>query len=51
LPNGGGPGLSKKPLNAAIGRALAPIVPIGHTNAGWFLHFIVKKGSSWHVFP
>ena len=33
----------KKPLNAAIGRALAPIVPIGHTNAGWFLHFIVKR--------
>jgi hypothetical protein len=33
-PNGGGPGLSWKPLNSAIGRALAPIASIGHANAG-----------------
>ena len=49
--DGGGLWLSLKPLNAAIGLALAPILSIGHANAGWFLHFIVKKGSSWHVGP
>jgi hypothetical protein len=32
-PDGGGPGLSYKPLNTAIGRALAPIASIGHRNA------------------
>jgi hypothetical protein len=31
--DGGGPGLSYKLLNTAIGRALAPIVSIGHHNA------------------
>ncbi len=29
-PNGGGPGLSYKPLNTAIGWSLAPIASIGH---------------------
>jgi hypothetical protein len=29
-PDGGGPGLSYKPLNTAIGWALAPIASIGH---------------------
>ncbi len=29
-PDGGGPGLSNKPLNTAIGWALAPIASIGH---------------------
>jgi hypothetical protein len=32
-PDGGGPGLSYKPLNTAIGRALAPIASIGHFNS------------------
>jgi hypothetical protein len=36
-PDGGGPGLSYKPLNTAIGRALAPIVSIGHRNAAIWL--------------
>ena len=35
-----------KPLNTAIRRALAPIASIGHTNAGCFFNFIVKKGLS-----
>ncbi len=51
LPDGGGSWFSFKPLNATIGRALALIYPIGHTDSGCFLHFIVKKSSSWHVGP
>ena len=51
-PNGGGLGLSYKPLNTAIGQELAPIASIRHTNASCFFdHFIVKKCSSWHVAP
>jgi hypothetical protein len=50
-PNGGGSWLSKKPLNAAIGHTLTPILPIGHTHASCFLHFIVKKGLSCYVGP
>ena len=46
LPDGVGPWLSEKSWNAAIGRALAPILPIGHANAGCFFDIIVKKGSS-----
>ncbi len=45
-PHGGGSWLSWKPLNATIGQALTPILPIGHTNTGCFGHFIVKKSSS-----
>jgi hypothetical protein len=37
LPDGGSPGLSYKPLNTAIGWALAPIVSIGHRNAAIWL--------------
>jgi hypothetical protein len=37
LPDGGGPGLSYKPLNTAIGRALTPISSIGHRNAAIWL--------------
>jgi hypothetical protein len=33
LPNGGGLGLSKMPLNATIGRVLQPIMTIGHACA------------------
>ena len=47
LLDGGGSWLSYKPLKAAIGWALAPILPIGHTS----VHFIVNKGSSGHVGP
>ena len=42
-PDGGGPGLSYKPLNTAIGRALAPIASIGQSNFGCFFDFIVKS--------
>jgi hypothetical protein len=50
-PDGGGPGLSYKPPNTAIGQALALISSTGHANTGCFFDFIVKKGSSWHVGP
>ncbi len=33
LPNGGGLGLSKMPLNATIGRVLRPLMTIGHAYA------------------
>ncbi len=39
LPNGGGLGLSKMPLNATIGQVLRPIMTIGHTCAGFFWCF------------
>ena len=42
-------GFRKKPLNATIGQALAPISYKGHANSGCFGHFIVKKSSIWHV--
>jgi hypothetical protein len=42
LPDGGGLGLSKMPLNATIGWVLRPIMTIGHTSAGFFYVFIVK---------
>ena len=42
-------GFQKKPLNATIGWALAPISYKGHANSGCFGHFIVKKNSIWHV--
>jgi len=32
--------------NAATGRALALILPIGHANTSCFFYFIIKKGSS-----
>ena len=39
LPNGGGLGLSKMPLNATIGQVLRPIIAIGHRYAGFFRVF------------
>ena len=39
--DGGGSWVSLKPLNATIGQALAPILPIGHRNAGIWLGFEV----------
>ncbi len=39
LPDGGGLGLSKMPLNTTIGRVLRPIMTIGHACAGFFLCF------------
>jgi hypothetical protein len=42
LPDGGGLGLSKMPLNATIGRVLRPIMTIGHACAGFFDVFLVK---------
>ncbi len=39
LPNGAGPGLHKKPLDAAIGRVFAPIGAIGHSNTDFFYVF------------
>ncbi len=47
-PNGGGLGLSKMPLNAAIGQVLWPIMTIGHACAGFFWCFHCqnrRKGS------
>ena len=43
LPDGGGPWLSYKPLNTAIGRALAPIASIAQSNFGCFFDFIMKS--------
>jgi hypothetical protein len=37
-PDGGGPGLSYKPLNITIGRALTPIECCGHHNAAIWLY-------------
>jgi hypothetical protein len=37
LPDGGGPGLSYKPLNTTIGQALAPIALFGHCNSAIWL--------------
>ena len=55
LPDGGGPGLSWKPLNAAIGHALAPIeinwtcLPL---NLGaYFIVTLSKKSSSLYFGP
>jgi hypothetical protein len=49
LPNGGGPGLCLKPLDATIGQVLAPIQAIRHAYAGCFFIFfhcqLVEKGS------
>ncbi len=42
LPDRGGLGLSKMPLNATIGRVLRPIMTISHASAGFFDVFIVK---------
>ncbi len=42
LPNGGGLGLYKMPLNTTIGQVLRPIMTIGHACAGFFYVFIVK---------
>ncbi len=39
LPNGGGLGLSKMPLNATIGQVLRPIMTISHACAGFFQCF------------
>ncbi len=39
LPNGGGVGLSKMPLNATIGQVLQPIMTIGHACDGFFQCF------------
>jgi hypothetical protein len=39
-------GAFKKATKTAIRQALAPIASIGHTNAGCFFDFIVKKGLS-----
>ncbi len=39
LPDGGGLGLSKMPLNATIGQVLRPIMTIGHACAGFFWCF------------
>ncbi len=39
LPNGGGLGLSKMPLNATIGQVLWPIMTIGHACASFFWCF------------
>jgi hypothetical protein len=36
LPNGGGLGLSKMPLNTTIEQVLRPIMTIGHACAGFF---------------
>jgi len=44
--NGGGLGLSKKPLLTTIEQARTQIASIGHANAGCFFDFIVKKGLS-----
>ncbi len=47
-PDGGGLGLSYKPLNTAIGWAHAPIAPIGHRNAANQLSFKSFRCRSWH---
>jgi hypothetical protein len=54
LPNGGGLGLSKMPLNATIGQVLWPIMTIGHACAGFFDVFIVdtvEKGQRMTLRP
>jgi hypothetical protein len=43
LPDGGGLGLSKMPLNATIGRVLWPIMTIGHACASFFRCFHRQK--------
>jgi hypothetical protein len=48
-PNEVGPEIYYKPLDATIGRVVAPILAIGHTNAGFcfcdvFHRQIVEKG-------
>jgi hypothetical protein len=41
-PNGGDPGPYWRPLVAAIGQVLQPIVAIGHTNAVFLCFFIIN---------
>ena len=51
-PNGGGPGLLRKPLVAATGRVLRPIEWIGHAKADFFRVFSLStrwKGGSGDV--
>ncbi len=43
LPNGGGLGLFKMPLNATIGQVLQPIMTISHACASFFLCFHHKN--------
>jgi hypothetical protein len=53
-PDGGGPGLSYKPLNTAIGRALAPIGCCGHCNSAicfdvWGAMAILQGGGNFYI--
>jgi len=53
LPGGGGPGLSYKPVNTAIGWALTPIASIGHRTfcyLAWCLRHRCDFVGRWHFY-
>ncbi len=44
LPDGGGPGLFRKPMVDATGQVLRPIEPISHAKANVFIVDLLKRG-------